>query len=151
MSALSPEAIEQQLDAASRVCSRQSAQLTQLRRSVLGLVLQAERPITAYQLLDQLKATREGAMPPTVYRTLDFLMGKQLIHRIERLNAFVACTDPGQHTHSVQFLICSDCGKVTELEDRAVSHALDKAAMEGGFRLSNVIVELEGLCAACAA
>ncbi len=147
--ALSPEAIEQQLEAASRACSRQSAQLTQLRRSVLGLVLQAGRPVTAYQLLDMLKETREGAMPPTIYRALDFLMSKQLVHKIERLNAFVPCTDPGQHTHSAQFLICSQCGRVSELEDHTVAHALEQAARAGGFRLSNVVVELEGICAAC--
>jgi Fur family zinc uptake transcriptional regulator len=141
--------IEQQLDAASHACTRQNAQLTELRRAVLGLVLQAERPLTAYQLLDRLKETRRGAVPPTVYRALDFLIDNKLIHKIERLNAFVPC-EAGHHDHSVQFLICGGCGQVTELEDRTVSRALDRAARAEGFRPASTVVEIEGTCAACA-
>jgi Fur family zinc uptake transcriptional regulator len=150
MAALTQEALESQLDAASLSCSRQSTQLTELRRTVLGLVLQAERPLTAYQLLDRLKEKRRGAVPPTVYRALDFLLENKLIHKIERLNAFVPCTEAGHHhAHSAQFLICRRCGTVIELEDSAASHALEQAATRAGFKPSSMIVEIEGLCAAC--
>jgi Fur family zinc uptake transcriptional regulator len=151
MAALTPEALETQLDAASQSCTRQSTQLTALRRTVLGLVLQAERPLTAYQLLDRLKEKRRGAVPPTVYRALDFLLENKLIHKIERLNAFVPCTEAGHHTHAVQFLICQLCGNVLELEDRSASRALEHAAESVGFRASSTIVEIEGACAACLA
>ena len=149
MTASASKAIERQLDAASTACSRQNTQLTELRRTVLGLVLQAERPLTAYQLLDRLKETRRGAMPPTVYRALDFLIDNKLIHKIERLNAFVPC-EAGHHDHSVQFLICRVCGQATELEDCEICHALDSAARAKGFQPSSTIVEIEGVCAACA-
>jgi Fur family zinc uptake transcriptional regulator len=145
---LSPEAIEQHLDVASEICARQDAQLTPLRRSVLGLVLQAERPITAYQLLDKLKETRERAMPPTVYRALDFLIENHIIHKIEQINAFVPCMDPG-HAHAVQFLICRKCGTVNELENHMVSHAVDQAARAQGFHPSRVVIEIDGICAEC--
>jgi Fur family zinc uptake transcriptional regulator len=149
MAALTPEALESQLDAASRSCMQQSTQLTELRRTVLGLVLQAERPLTAYQLLDRLKEKRRGAVPPTVYRALDFLLENKLIHKIERLNAFVPCTEAGHHAHSAQFLICRACGTVIELEDTKASHALEQAAQSAGFRPSSMIVEIEGVCQAC--
>jgi Fur family zinc uptake transcriptional regulator len=151
MAALTQEALETQLAAASISCSRQSTHLTELRRTVLGLVLQAERPLTAYQLLDRLRETRRGAAPPTVYRALDFLLDNKLIHKIERLNAFVPCTEAGHHAHSAQFLICRACGTVIELEDGASSHALKQAATAVGFQPSSMIVEIEGLCAACSA
>ncbi len=141
--------IERQLDQASTACNRQNTQLTELRRTVLGLVLQAERPLTAYQLLDRLKETRRGAMPPTIYRALDFLLDNKLIHKVERLNAFVAC-ESGHHDHSVQFLICRVCGQVTELEDCGVCHALEEAARAKGFQPSGTVVEVEGTCGACA-
>ena len=63
--------IERQLDAATLACTRQGAQLTELRRLVLGLILAAAAPLTAYQLLDRLKQTRQRAAPPTIYRALD--------------------------------------------------------------------------------
>jgi len=149
MAALTQEALESQLDAASRSCLQQSTQLTELRRTVLGLVLQAERPLTAYQLLDRLREKRRGAVPPTVYRALDFLLENKLIHKIERLNAFVPCTEAGHHGHSAQFLICRDCGTVIELENGAASRALVQAATSVGFQPSSMIVEIEGVCEAC--
>ena len=140
--------LEGQLDAASDACGRSNAQLTELRRTVLGLVLQAERPLTAYQLLDRLKETRKGAMPPTIYRALDFLIENKLIHKVESLNAFVPC-EAGHHEHAIQFLICNGCGQVTELEDLGISRAMERAVSAKGFVASSTIVEIEGTCAAC--
>ena len=142
--------IERQLDAASQACTQSNTQLTELRRTVLGLVLQAERPLTAYQLLDRLKETRRNAMPPTIYRALEFLLDNKLIHKVERLNAFVPC-EAGHHEHAVQFLICRTCGQVTELEDKGVVRAMERAARAEGFSPSRTIVEIEGVCAACSA
>ena len=140
--------LEGQLDAASDACGRSNAQLTELRRIVLGLVLQAERPLTAYQLLDRLKETRKSAMPPTIYRALDFLIENKLIHKVESLNAFVPC-ETGHHEHAIQFLICNGCGQVTELEDRGIARAMDSAVLAKGFTASSTVVEIEGTCAAC--
>jgi Fur family zinc uptake transcriptional regulator len=142
-------AIRVQLEAAAEACSQQGAQLTELRRDVLRLVLEAGGPSTAYQLLDRLKETRKGAAPPTIYRALAFLMEQGLIHKVERLNAFIPCTEAGHHHHAVQFLICRKCGTVAEIEDRAVSQALEHAAEREGFHPGHAIVELDGTCAAC--
>ena len=141
--------LEGQLDAASDACGRSNVQLTELRRTVLGLVLQAERPLTAYQLLDRLKEKRKSAMPPTIYRALEFLIKNKLVHKVESLNAFVPC-EAGHHEHAIQFLICNSCGQVMEVEDRGIARALDRAARSKGFTPSGTIVEIEGICAACA-
>jgi len=142
--------IEARLDAAAEVCAGNGAQLTELRRSVLDLILQADGALTAYRLLDRLQETRKGAVPPTIYRALDFLLKQGLIHRVERLNAFVPCSDAGQHRHVAQFLICSACGTVAEIEDHAVAQALARAAARAGFHPGNAVVEIDGTCAACA-
>ncbi len=47
----------------------------------LTLILESDAPLTAYQLLDQLKETRKGAVPATIYRALDFLIEQRLIHK----------------------------------------------------------------------
>ncbi len=144
------------LDRAAEQCAARGAQLTPLRRQVLRLVLAAEQPVGAYALLDQLKAERGGAAPPTVYRALDFLLEQGLIHKLERLNAFLPCVEAshahghGEHAHPHQFLICRRCGATTELTDHAAAHALEAAAARAGFRVERMTVELEGLCARCA-
>jgi Fur family zinc uptake transcriptional regulator len=146
------QTFDERLDAAAAICARNGAQLTPLRRAVLNLILAAEGPLTAYQLLDQLKLVRKSAVPPTVYRALEFLIENRLVHRIERLNAFVPCNEAehahGAH-HAVQFLICGRCGSVAEIEDDQVTAALTQAAGKQGFTAGNAIVELDGICASC--
>jgi Fur family zinc uptake transcriptional regulator len=149
------------LDRAEALCARRGAQLTALRRQVLALVLGSDQPVGAYALLDKLKAERAGAAPPTVYRALDFLLDQGLIHKVERLNAFVGCADaldhpadcacPAEHDHPHQFLICQRCGATVEISDHAVSHALEKAAARAGFALARATVEIEGVCGKCLA
>jgi Fur family zinc uptake transcriptional regulator len=147
-------ATEALLDRAASICEARGARLTDLRRQVLGLILDAESPTGAYELLDRLRATRHRAAPPTVYRALDFLLEHGLIHRLERLSAFVGCVAhaPGEDAgHAAQFLICRTCGRVTELDDHELAHALADAARRLGFTVGTATIEAEGLCAACAA
>ena len=143
------------LSQAGQLCDRRGAQLTELRRKVLGLVLESRKPTGAYDLLDQLRALHKGAAPPTVYRALDFLLEQGLIHKVERLSAFIGCVHRHEadrdHHHAAQFLICNRCGEVTELEDIRIDRVLVEAAREKGFRLNSSTVEAEGLCAACSA
>ena len=139
------------LDAAAAACLRDGVRFTELRRHVLGLVLAADGPVTAYGLLSQLHGTRWNAAPPTVYRALDFLMQQGLIHRVERLNAFIGCDEGASHAHAAQFLICRTCGGVEEVDDHAVAHAVRHAAAAKGFVPSHSTIEIEGTCGACAA
>ena len=150
------QGLDAMLDRAGASCAERGAQLTPLRRQVLGLILAAERPIGAYALLDLLKTERAGAAPPTVYRALDFLLEQGLIHKLERLNAYIGCVDAAHdhcaaaHQHPHQFLICRRCGTTLEIADHGVAEAMERAAAAAGFRVTRATVEIEGLCARCA-
>jgi Fur family transcriptional regulator, zinc uptake regulator len=144
------------LDHAAALCERRSTRLTELRRLVLGLILDAQAPTGAYDLLELLRSHRGAAAPPTVYRALDFLQEQGFVHRIERLSAFVGCIDAGAHDshdhhHAAQFLICRSCGQATELDDHALAHALVHAAEAVGFKVTSATIEAEGTCAKCRA
>ena len=147
----SPRTIEL-LDRAEAVCTGRGARLTGLRRQVLGLILDAGAPAGAYELMDRLRERRGAAAPPTVYRALEFLQEQGLVHRVERLSAFVGCVEEAGHAHRhpAQFLICRQCGKVTEIEDDTLADALADAARRVGFSVAGATIEAEGLCAACA-
>ena len=146
------------LERAEALCQTRGVQLTPLRRDVLRLVLEAEAPIGAYALLDQLKASRAKAAPPTVYRALDFLLEQGLIHRLERLNAFMGCNEALEghgahhdhaHDHPHQFLICRGCGATREISDHGVAEAISAAAAKAGFSAARATVEIEGFCGKC--
>jgi len=139
------------LTRASSICEGRGVRLTDLRRQVLGLILDHESPTGAYELLDQLRQTRHGAAPPTVYRALEFLLEQGLIHKLERLSAFVGCiAGDDHHHHAAKFFICRTCGRVAELEDHELAHALEHAAKRLGFTLGKATIEAEGQCASCA-
>ncbi len=141
--------LEARLGAVAMQCEQDGSRFTGLRRDVLGLVLEADGPVGAYGLLDRLRLSRAGAAPPTVYRALSFLLAKGLIHRVERLNAFVACTAAHRHETPAHLLICRACGQVTEIGDGPLSDQLTSSAEAAGFTTLAATVELEGICRRC--
>jgi len=140
--------LEDALDRAAALCADRGVRLTALRRRVLELVWGGHKPLGAYDILETLKGERTGAAPPTVYRTLDFLLSHGLVHRIESQNSFVGCPDPDK-PHGGQFLICRTCGIAAELNDTAVDQAIRKSASKAGFAIARPIIEIQGLCSNC--
>lgn len=133
-----------------RACEQRGLRLTPIRANALRLIADAGRPIKAYELLDQMKATHDAAAPPTVYRALDFLLEHGFIHKLSSINAFVGCHHPAGEQHAVPFLICDGCHSAIELEDEQIVGALDARARALGFIPQAQTLEVHGLCAACA-
>lgn len=125
--------------------------LTRNQGLVLGALAHAEAPLSAYDLLDQLR--EDGLKAPLqVYRALDKLVERGLAHRLESLNAFVACAD--QHCHRtglIGFAICDTCGRVDEFADPVVETRLGDWAATNGFVAKTTTMEIRGRCAVCVA
>lgn len=144
------------VDAVERACRERGLRLTPIRARVLTLIARQGKPIKAYDLLDQIRADKAldedaagAAAPPTVYRALDFLLANGFIHKLESVNAFVACHHPNTAQHSVPFLICDRCHSAVELEDERVVAQLDEKARALGFVPQAQTLEVHGICARC--
>lgn len=133
---------------AETLCRRRGVRFTDQRRKVFEIVCTSKKPIGAYEILDAMRGVLPGAAPPTVYRALDFLLDQGLVHKLESLHAFVGCVHP-EHPHFSQFLICSECGNIDELEDDRIARSLCDAAISTGFRAKRRIVEVIGICGRC--
>lgn len=123
-------------------------QLNANEKLVLAALRRCGKPASAYDLIDDLKPDGVKA-PPTIYRALGKLIEAGLVHRLESLNAFVACS----HAHrckAVAFAVCDDCGTVDEFESKQLSGILQGWAENARFRLRQTTLELRGLCAVCA-
>lgn len=129
-------------------CKAQGLQLTPVRRRVLEILLQQHRSIGAYEILDHLREEGMGSQPPVAYRALDFLVKHGFAHKIERLNAFIACTHPGQ-IHAPVFMICLQCNAVAESPTDLSEGRLGTMAQNAGFQIERTVVEVEGLCPKC--
>ena len=142
--------IKSGLNTVDEFCARHGLQFTPVRRRVLEILLQQHRAIGAYDILDMLRAEDLGSQPPVAYRALDFLVRHGFAHKIERLNAFIACSHPGED-HTPAFLICRACDAVAEAHADPARGMLGQAAQETGFVIEQAVVEALGLCPNCAA
>lgn len=140
--------ISQSIAAADSYCAENKLQFTAVRRRVLEILLERHRALGAYDLLEHLRAEGLGSQPPVAYRALDFLVSHGFAHRIERLNAFVACSHPGD-THVPAFLICRKCNTVVETDAELRQSGLKDAADAAGFLIERSVLEVEGLCPNC--
>lgn len=121
--------------------------LPKYSQHVLRILQDAGKPLTAYEVLDQLRPFGAKA-PPTAYRSLTRLVEAGLIHRLESLNAFVACSRGEAHGPSA-FAVCTDCNAVVEMKSETVPGYLEGWAEAEDFSISSVTIEVLGLCRKC--
>ena len=144
---------DQAIKHAAERCQARGERFTAGRREVFALLLDAGRPVTAYQLLDTLRESQSGAQPPTVYRALEFLQRVGLIHRIDATNSYLPCAMEccGEHHEKPpQLLVCNHCGAATEMPlPEGVYETLCEAAEAAGFELGDKPLALNGLCDRC--
>lgn len=133
---------------AEEICRRRGARLTPIRRTVLDLVWRSHQPIGAYEILAMLNAKGGSTAPPTVYRALEFLQRQGFVHKVETLNAFVGCSDPG-HSHVGCFLICLECQSTAEIDGKSVTAAIENEAAAAEFSVQRCNIEIHGLCPSC--
>ncbi len=136
------------LRAAEDVCAKQKLRLTPVRRRVLEILLEQHCAIGAYDVLERLRSENLGSQPPVAYRALDFWVSAGLVHKIQNLNAFVACTQPA-HGHDPIFMICRGCGTVAERTAGTGDGAAERAAAAAGFHVESTVREVMGLCPNC--
>ena len=127
---------------AERICTEKGLSLTDVRKRVLELLLVADGPVKAYDLLLKLKPGKI-AQPPTIYRALDFLVQAGFVHKIEALSAFTPCLHM-RADGNVEFFICEVCGSVDERHLKT-----KRNNWPGGFLASRSVVEHYGRCKQC--
>lgn len=140
--------IESNLKQVETHCAQAGLQLTPVRRRVLEMLLNEHRALGAYDILDKLRNEGLGSQPPVAYRALDFLVTHGFAHKIERLNAFVACAHPGED-HDPAFLICRKCDAIAETQTKTAQGQLGSNAKRAGFQIERAIIEAEGVCPNC--
>lgn len=123
--------------------------MTRNEELVYQFLCQAERPLSAYNILDGLR--NDGFKAPLqVYRALGKLIDRGAVHRIESLNGFVACQlhDCGSNAVSI-FMLCERCERASEFTDTSINDKLQKLGSGRGFSPAHTVIEMTGTCAEC--
>jgi len=128
----------------------ETSDLTRNQSLVLGTLTGATGPLSAYSILDRVRSDGIKA-PLQIYRALDKLVELGLAHRLESLNAFVACAHAhAAHQGLAAFAICESCGRVDEFADDVVEARLAAWSAGTGFATERTTIEIRGHCKACA-
>ena len=115
---------------------------------MLKIIASSTKPIKAYDVLKQLKKVFKNPKPPTAYRAIEFWEKYNFIHRIESLNAYSVCE--AEHLHSgSQFLICNQCGEVTESHICEIPKIIKKKIEKNIFSAKSWNLEVKGICSKC--
>lgn len=114
---------------------------------IFQVMQKAGRPVGAYDLITELRG--HDLAPATVYRALDRLIRGGQAHKLESLNAFIACRQ--QHDAAPAFAICDSCGSVTEFAPCELERTLRKWCRASAFALQRATLELHGTCESCRA
>ena len=139
---------------AEKSCSQNGVRLTNKRKQVLICLLESQRALSAYDMIDDLRdkyQTNIQAM--SIYRILDFLLKENLVHKLQLTNKYIACSHIAcSHEHLLsQFLICGKCGLVKEvIINKSLVDNLKTTIEAAGYYFSSPQLELSCLCNSCA-
>jgi Fur family ferric uptake transcriptional regulator len=126
---------------------RAGYRLTAPRRSMAALIADQDGPFTAAGLVAAARAGRVGVGRATVFRTLEVLEELGAVERLDLPSgehAYVGC-EPAHHHH----VICSRCGRTSEIDDAGLRSLLREVARQTGYRVDEHRLELFGACPAC--
>jgi Fur family ferric uptake transcriptional regulator len=128
---------------------RAGYRMTEPRRALAALIAERDGHFTAAELVTAAQAARPAVGRATVFRTLDLLEGIGAVERLDLPNgehAYVGC-EPAHHHH----VVCSRCGRTSEIDDAGLRSVVRDVARETGFRVDDHRLELFGVCPECQA
>ena len=138
------------LHTAEKICSEKGLRLTPLRKQVLELVWADHKAVKAYDIIEKMSTHTHEVKPPIVYRTLDFLLENNFIHKLHSENAFIGCPHSESDDHKAIFVICKKCMTVEEtLVPEAIS-SIEKNLRDKGYTQLQPHIEVSALCKNCA-
>ena len=126
---------------------RAGYRLTEPRRAVATLIAGRDGHFTAADLEEDARARHLPIGRATIFRALDLFTELEVVERVDLPDgghAYVPC-EPVHHHH----VICTNCGRATEIEDVGIEALLEAVKRETGYDVSSHRLELFGLCPIC--
>ena len=120
---------------------------TRVRRAVTEIMESARAPLSLRDLHERVRRELPATAYSTIFRLAERLEREGRIVRVdwrERGSRF-EWADRGHHHH----IVCDDCGRTVDLEDRDLGFSERRIQSRTGFRVKHHSIELEGTCADC--
>jgi len=125
--------------------------VTSPRQAIVEALFAFDRAFTADDLIQLLSDRDPGVGRATVFRTLEMLVGLDLLDRLhaaDGCHSYVLAHSRDRHYHH---LICNSCGTVVPFESCNIEALYPTVSRETDFQISSHMLELFGLCGTCRA
>jgi Fe2+ or Zn2+ uptake regulation protein len=134
------------IEAALVRMKEKAMRVTSPRLTMLKVLAAAKHPLSAEQIHEAAGDDKLDLV--TVYRSLGAMDDAGIVqrHPLERGRSLYALVSPGHHHHHV---ICRRCGRIDRLPGCDTSR-LEAAARTKGYADLTHIMEIYGICPACA-
>ena len=136
------------LERAKNHCDNHQYRFTDPRRQVLEVLLSHPDAVGAYDIIKSLSTKEHPVKPPTVYRAIEFWIQQGFVHKIESINAYIACCHHDSHQHSL-IMICDDCHEVNEVALDQLPSSIKDTLRSYQFTLKKSVMEITGYCKTC--
>ena len=122
--------------------------ITRQRDAVANVLERATRPLGAREVCDAVAESDPDVGRATVFRTLHALVEAGIVQRVSLAGGqtgYLICKTDGHHHH----LVCTHCGRTTDLPETAVAPFLGRVERSHGFVVDHTSFDVYGRCATC--
>jgi len=126
----------------------QGLKLTPQRLRIAETAFDTHAHFTAEQLYDLVKKREPLVGRVTVYRTLEHLVESGMVEELSIAKGVATYEHTAGHTHH-DHLICTSCGKVTELSSQRLETVKEEEAAALGWQPQHHSLKVYGLCPDC--
>jgi Fe2+ or Zn2+ uptake regulation protein len=121
--------------------------MTKIRKSIIGILSEAEEPMISSDILSELAAAGMRADRTTVYRELRFLMERKIVETVKLNDRKVYYEIPFIHHHHI---VCIRCNRVKAVVlDKHLEEQEKEIYRKEKFKVSSHSLEFYGVCEDC--
>ena len=114
---------------------------------VLDIIKKSKKHLTAYSILEKFQKIKK-VQAMTVYRSLNNLIDKGIIHKSNHNKTYILCSHDSEHEHNPSIAICKSCGDTQELSSDLFKRILKKIPLRK-YSFSNFELEVSTFCNTC--
>jgi Fur family ferric uptake transcriptional regulator len=132
-----------------RYLREQGLPVTQQREAIAEVMFASSEHLSVEEIESILRERDERIGKATIYRTLEMLVKSGLVAEHDFGEGFKRYEHLFGQKHMREHLICTACGKVSELHSPELVRVQEEAARRQGFQPSRYRLQIYGLCATC--
>jgi len=134
-----------------RYLREQGLPVTQQREAIAEVVFNSSEHLSVDDIETKLREQGERIGKATIYRTLETLVKSGLVEEHDFGEGFKRYEHLFGQQPVREHLICTECGKVSEIHSTELHRVQEEAARKQGFLPSRYRLQIYGLCAECRA